>query len=141
MNAPGEAVQTIDGPADVANYLANWKRGESELILKVDGKEVKPFVPRTLALYPTQLYETVSMFLLVLVLLAFEPLKTHDGQVMAVFMVCYGIHRWLNELLRNDPRPIGFEAYGSLMILTAGVVFFLFLAFRQPKQYEPQLLA
>jgi prolipoprotein diacylglyceryltransferase len=77
--------------------------------------------PRTLGLYPTQLYEVVSMFLLLLVLLAYEPFRRNPGQVMAVLMVGYGIHRSLNELLRDDPRPISLELLGSGFLIVAGI--------------------
>ncbi len=40
------------------------------------------------------------MFLLLLVLLAYYPLRHNPGQVVAVLMACYGVHRYLNELLR-----------------------------------------
>jgi prolipoprotein diacylglyceryltransferase len=138
-----QAPQVIKSPYQVNDFLTHrWPRGMSALMMKVvdnTGKEKDmTYVPQTLGLHPTQLYETVSMFLLVLLLMAFSPLKTHDGQVMGVFMICYAIHRYLNELLRNDPRPVGFEAYGSILLLAAGVIFFLFLTYRRPKQYQPE---
>ncbi len=146
---PGDVIRQIDGQSveqswQVSSYLApqRWPRGKSDLTLVVDNengnKREMTFTPRTIGLYPTQLYETVSMFLLVLLLLAFEPFKNRDGQVMGLFMVCYGVHRSLNELLRNDPRPIGFEANGSLILLVAGVAFLAFLWWRRPAQYQPE---
>jgi hypothetical protein len=42
-------------------------------------------------------------------------------------MIGYGVHRYLNELLRNDPRPIGLESHTSELLVAAGVIFMLAL--------------
>jgi len=144
---PGQIIQEVNGKPvggneQLVTYLGReWPKGESELKLKVltdDGtsKSLR-FTPRTLGLHPTQLYETVSMVLLLLLLLAYSPFKTRDGQVMAVLLVCYAVHRYLNELLRSDDRPTGFESYGSLLLLAAGLGFMIWL-WRRPAQYVPQ---
>ncbi len=62
------------------------------------------------------------MFLLFLFLTAVYPFRWRVGQITALLMVCYGMHRWLNELLRDDPRPIGFERYSSLFLILCGIV-------------------
>jgi prolipoprotein diacylglyceryltransferase len=111
----------------------NWPRGETSLRLKVkhaneaEAIELPPIAPRTLGLHPTQLYEVVSMALLFLVLTAYYPLRRRQGQVMAVLMVGYGIHRYLNELLRDDPRPQGFESYTSIFLIVAGIALWVYL--------------
>src|SRR5205814_1976599 len=83
---------------------ANWPRGREELTLGVlrDGKEIDlpPFVPRTVGLYPTQLYETVSMVLLIFLLLAYYPFRRHDGQLLTLCMIGYAVHRFINESIR-----------------------------------------
>jgi phosphatidylglycerol:prolipoprotein diacylglycerol transferase len=91
-----------------------WQKGDQALTLDVvrpDGSKATlgPFVPRTLGLHPTQVYETVSMLLLMLFLLAFHPFRHHDGQTMTMFLGCYAIHRFLNEILRNDTSVVGFN--------------------------------
>ncbi|MGH7170599.1 MAG: prolipoprotein diacylglyceryl transferase family protein [Gemmataceae bacterium] len=113
-----------------------WPRGETELRFKVkhakdaEAVELPPIAPRTLGLHPTQLYEVVSMALLFLVLTAYYPLRRRQGQVMAVLMVSYGVHRYLNELLRDDPRPQGFESYTSIFLCVAGIVMWVYLQTR-----------
>jgi phosphatidylglycerol:prolipoprotein diacylglycerol transferase len=91
-----------------------WQKGDQKLTLDVvrqDGSKatVGPFTPRTLGLHPTQVYETVSMLLLMLFLLAFHPFRHHDGQTMTLVLACYAIHRFLNEILRNDTAAVGFN--------------------------------
>ena len=124
---------------DLDFYLSSsqWPRGQSRLTLEYQprpGEDVATMViaPRTLGLYPTQLYEVVSMVLLFLVLLAYEPFRRNPGQVMAVLMMGYGIHRYLNEILRDDPRPEGFETYGSFICVAVGVALWTWLWRKAP---------
>ncbi len=120
-------------PVDVMTQclVYNWPRGETQLRLNIkhaNGEEAElEFAPRTLGLHPTQLYEVVSMALLFLVLTAYYPLRHREGQVMAVLMVGYGVHRYLNELLRDDPRPQGFESYTSIILVVAGIALWTYL--------------
>jgi len=105
----------------------NWPRGRHLLELTVispgeQQEKTLRFTPYTLGLYPTQLYEVMSMLLLMLVLMAYSPLRHHPGQVMALLMIGYGLHRYLNELLRDDPRPKGVESYGSVILVVGGVL-------------------
>jgi prolipoprotein diacylglyceryltransferase len=137
---PGDVIiradkQNIHSPEDLTVYLRssqNW-RGKKDLSLSVihanaaTVTELPPFEPRTLGLYPTQLYESTSMILLFLLLLAYEPFRRHEGQLMALVMIGYAVHRYLNELLRDDPRPKGFEFYVSLLFLILGVALWLWL--------------
>ncbi len=114
----------------------NWPRGETQLRLKVkhaangEEEELPPIAPRTLGLHPTQLYEVVSMALLFLVLMAYYPLRRRPGQVISVLMASYGVHRYLNELLRDDPRPQGLESYVSIVLVVAGIALWVYLQFR-----------
>lgn len=136
---PGDRIVKADDrdirdARDLNDYLANqgeWPRGKRDLTLTVlhantaEAVELPAFVPWTLRLHPTQVYETVSMALLLLVLFTYEPFKRRDGELMALMMIGYGIHRYVNEMLRSDPRPVGFESYVSLFLVGAGVVIVL----------------
>ncbi len=102
--APGIDLYATDRLEDLAR---DWPRGKSQLTLAVerDGRiiDLEPFSPRTIGLYPTQLYETVSMVLLILLLLAFYPFRRHDGQLFVLLMIGYAVHRFINESLRIEP--------------------------------------
>ncbi len=134
--------KSITSAFDLKNYLANpnnWPRGQTKLSLTVrkpDGSEAAlAFMPWTLELHPTQLYESISMFLIFWLLTFFYPFRRHDGEVMVLLMVCYAIHRYVNELLRGDPRPVGFEWKASVFLLAAGLALGFWLG-RQPVQYR-----
>ncbi|MEZ6141445.1 MAG: prolipoprotein diacylglyceryl transferase [Zavarzinella sp.] len=93
--------------------VLNWPRGKKEMTLVVerDQKEttLPTFIPRSIRLHPTQLYETISMLLLMTFLMLFDRYRRHDGQVFTLFLLGYGIHRFLNEILRNDTPVEGFS--------------------------------
>lgn len=86
-------------------------RSKTSLALKVqhaDSKieELPSFSPRTLGLYPTQIYESISMALLFFVLCAYTPLRRRYGEVFVLLLFGYALHRFINEQLRNDTDPI-----------------------------------
>jgi phosphatidylglycerol:prolipoprotein diacylglycerol transferase len=113
----------------------DWKRGEKRLGLTVerDGKDVPlpPFVPLTLPLHPTQLYETISMVLLFFVLLTLLPFRLHYGMLFPVLMCCYAVHRFLNESLRDDTDPVlrnlTLSQAISIAVFTGGILLELYL--------------
>jgi prolipoprotein diacylglyceryltransferase len=105
----------------------HWPRGDQSLDVDVerDGQVVHigPFIPRSLGLHPTQVYETISMLLLMLLLLSFYRFRAYDGQVMTLFIACYAIHRFLNETLRNDTDIV---AFGMTLSQNISILMLLF---------------
>jgi phosphatidylglycerol:prolipoprotein diacylglycerol transferase len=133
FSSPGDE-RAITSYRDLENDLGpRWIRGKNDLALTVQrGKEEKAlpaFRPQTLGLHPTQLYESFSMLLVFFLLLAYLPLRRQPGEAMALFMFCYGLQRFLVEMLRDDPRPIGFERYTSVLLMIAGPLLFLGVRF------------
>jgi hypothetical protein len=140
----GDQIIEIDGKnADVFSYLGShtgWPRGKNDLTLKVkhaaDGavQDIGPFVPWTIGLHPTQLYESISTALLFFLLLAYFPYRRFAGSVMVLFMLCYSVHRFIDEVLRNDTRPVWFDMTLSqnisVAVFVAAVVLGLFIVFR-----------
>src|SRR5207247_1932695 len=105
---PGDIILKIDDlaterPGDVYDKLKldKWPRGKNDLVLTVkrgnEEKKLPAFAPWTIGLHPTQLYETISMALVLWLLLALYPYRTKDGQVMVLFMFCYAFHRFFDE--------------------------------------------
>jgi phosphatidylglycerol:prolipoprotein diacylglycerol transferase len=122
----------VNSYRELDHYLGrDWTRGKNDLALTVQrGKQpiaLAPFVPRTLGLHPTQLYESISMFLVFLLLCAYSGFRRRPGEVMALLMFCYGLQRYVVEMLRDDPRPIGFEKYISILLMIVGPVLFVWL--------------
>jgi hypothetical protein len=141
------AIDKTDPVAGVTLYphdylwelVRDWPRGRGELALVVDrnGQSVPvAFTPRTVPFFPTQLYETVSMLLLIGVLLAFQPFRRHDGQVLVLLMVGYAAHRFLNEAIRIEPTyalGLTLSQWISVLIFVAAVGLELYLRRTQPR--------
>jgi phosphatidylglycerol:prolipoprotein diacylglycerol transferase len=144
---PGDVIVGMDGKPladyrDLTATLRDWPRGKKDVTLTVRrGTQelvLPPYIPRTVGLVPTQIYESISMFLVFLVLLALYPLRKYDGQVMVVLMLCYAVHRFFNETLRNDtpsyyidllgahiPLGLTFSQWISILIFASGVALHL----------------
>jgi prolipoprotein diacylglyceryltransferase len=141
LSAPVHLYSEYDTLWDL--LVNKWPRGEDKLELEVQrGNTVvalSPFVPRTLGLYPTQLFEVISMALLFVVLNFFFPLRRHYGEVIALLVICYACHRFLNEMLRNDTDPVAFgmtlSENGSIMFGIIGIGLFIWL-WRKPVDRE-----
>ena len=137
---PGDVIVRLnDRPVncypDLDQYLGSagaWPRGENRLALAVVHRggsapaDLATVKPRTLGLHPTQLYESISMALLFLVLAAYEPLRRREGMLMVAFILGYAVHRFLNEMLRNDTDIIHVGHFNTGMTLSQnGSILFL----------------
>ena len=135
----------IYGFNDLSEYLGPyWPRGQSDLELTVArgaaGEQseitIGPFRPMTMGLHPTQVYESISMVLLLFFLLSYYPFKKRDGSVMVFFMLGYGVHRFLDEMLRTDTEPVAFNMTLSqnisIIVLLAGLILALVVWRRRP---------
>jgi phosphatidylglycerol:prolipoprotein diacylglycerol transferase len=153
----GDVIVEADGQpihqyADLWNHFGgDWPRGKTDLQLTVQrGAEtiaLPAFEPRTLGLHPTQFYETVSTALILLLLLAYEPFQKRKGELLVILMLCYSVHRFLNESLRNDTVPpidslFGWKVtltqsqWGSIVVFAGGIALLLWLL-RRPKVAPP----
>jgi prolipoprotein diacylglyceryltransferase len=148
---PGDVITAVDGqrvedyPDLTRALLADWPRGQNGVTFTVRRKDASgreepveaAYTPRTLGLHPTQVYESVSMFLLFWVLVFFHPLRRHDGQVFTLLMACYAVHRFLNEVLRDDTQPVALgmtlSQNGSLLLIAIAVALEVWLARSQGK--------
>jgi hypothetical protein len=144
---PGDQIIAVNGHQILTYYqlegaMQPMGRGMADMELTVqrpgqDQPIVLPkFTPRTMPLYPTQLFETISMVLLFLALTAFYPFRRYYGQVFVMLMVGYAFHRFFNETLRNDTDPVlwrlTLSQVGSILVLSAAVVLHFIL-----RKYSP----
>jgi phosphatidylglycerol:prolipoprotein diacylglycerol transferase len=141
----GDQIETVNGQ-EVKTELALERylstNPNLQLTVQRDGQTVAlpAFQPQTLGLYPTQVFESVSMILLFLFLMAYFPYRRHDGEVLLLFLTLYPLHRFLNEMLRNDTDPVAFgltlSQNGSLLILGVALCLWVWVL-RRPAQYHP----
>jgi prolipoprotein diacylglyceryltransferase len=114
----------ISSSEQLQDYLSRgWPRGKNDLTLEVRREKrypngeieldekgrpewvpetIGPIRPRSIGLYPTQIHESISAFLIFLLLLAVEPFTRREGTLMILFLLLYPIHRFFDEMLRND---------------------------------------
>lgn len=86
-------------------------------------------VPLGVPLHPSQLYESVSAFVLLLVLLAVLKNRRFQGQVFIVYLLSYSVLRFLLEFFRGDAsRGTVFGGALSTSQFIAILVVFLTLA-------------
>jgi prolipoprotein diacylglyceryltransferase len=140
---PGVEATATDRLAD---SIRDWPRGKNEITLTVERgpeggatEQKVTFEPVTVGLYPTQLYETVSMALLILFLLAYYPFRRHDGQLMTLLMMGYAFHRFVNESLRIEPTVGGgltLSQWGSVVIFVAAVAMEIYLWRTMPSRWS-----
>jgi phosphatidylglycerol---prolipoprotein diacylglyceryl transferase len=141
---PGDVIRSINGvPANDVNS-ANLINGILSLTVQ-RGSAMVPitFAPTSIGVNPTQIFETISMCLLLFFLLSYFPFRRHDGELMVLFMCGYGVHRYLNEMLRTDTDPVAFgltlSQNISIAVLAAAAVLAYFVWRRPPISATPPL--
>jgi phosphatidylglycerol:prolipoprotein diacylglycerol transferase len=81
---------------------------------------------KSLPVHPTQIYSSINAFLICLFLLAFERVKRHDGQVVAMMFTLYSVTRFLLEILRDDePWVFAGRSFGLTIAQTFSIGIFL----------------
>jgi phosphatidylglycerol---prolipoprotein diacylglyceryl transferase len=87
--------------------------------------------PQSLPVHPTQLYDSVGALLLCFVLIAYDPLRRHDGETLALLFILHPIARFLVEALRTDePKQyfgMSISQVGSLLFVAAALGLWFYL--------------
>lgn len=101
-----------------------------------------PTAPWSRPVHPTQLYSALDACVLLVLLLAYYPLRRRDGEVMALLMIAYPITRFLIEYLRNDEAAffggLTISQNISVLILLAGLLYWYRLS-RWPAERHADL--
>ncbi len=72
--------------------------------------------PQSLPVHPTQIYMTVSLVLVFLLLLVYSRRKAFDGAVVLAYLFLYGMVRYAVEIFRNT--GFGGDSTGSVFGMT-----------------------
>jgi phosphatidylglycerol:prolipoprotein diacylglycerol transferase len=73
--------------------------------------------PRSAPMHPTQIYSSINALLLCLLLVAYYPLRRHDGEVFALLLTLYPITRFVLEIIRTDEMAV----FGTQMSISQNV--------------------
>lgn len=102
--------------------------------VKLYSELVEPHL-RGVYLHPTQLYESLSLFLLSGFLYAIHRRKKFDGQIFSLYLVIYPVIRFIIEFFRGDSirgfvlgTSISTSQFLSVFLLIGGILaYFLFM--------------
>jgi phosphatidylglycerol:prolipoprotein diacylglycerol transferase len=87
------------------------------------------FAPSGVKLIPTQLFSSVGDFFIaaILILIAERKKDMAHGNIGAIYMLLYGVGRFVIEIFRNDDRGavgiLSTSQFISIFIVAAGIVF------------------
>lgn len=73
--------------------------------------------------HPTFLYEGMWNFLILLIILAWFRKKTFDGEMFCIYLIGYGIGRFLIESLRIDQLQIGSTGIAATQVVCILITF------------------
>lgn len=135
----GDFITKVNGEPFHPNALVPIDGQLTLQVLRGDGPHTITYAPTTIGINPTQIYETISMTLLLFFLLSYLPYKRRDGELMVLLMFGYGVHRFLNEMLRTDTDPVAFgltlSQNVSIGVLAAAIVL-AWIVYRRPRRVE-----
>ncbi len=87
------------------------------------------FAPAGVKLYPTQLISSAGDFLITIILLLYTKKAKHTGNVGAMYLMLYGVGRFLVEFLRSDERgAVGYlstSQFISIGIMIVAIFMFI----------------
>jgi phosphatidylglycerol:prolipoprotein diacylglycerol transferase len=91
--------------------------------------------PLNVALHPTQLYEAGAELLILVLLLATERKgRPYPGRTFWLYMLLYGISRFVIEIYRGDPRGMvgsfSTSQFVSILIVPLAIVMLILLSRR-----------
>ena len=95
-------------------------------------------LPRSLPIHPTQIYSAIDGFLLLFVLLAYEPFQRRSGELLALLLTLHPVSRFLLEVIRIDEASmfgtgLSISQLISVVALAGAVVLWAYIL-RQPRQ-------
>jgi phosphatidylglycerol---prolipoprotein diacylglyceryl transferase len=79
------------------------------------------FPSSDIKVYPTQLFSSICLFLIFAALFRLQKRRRFKGEVISLYLVCYGVFRFLIEFLRGDLEPV-FHGLSPTQIIS---VFFI----------------
>lgn len=98
------------------------------------------FAPAGVKLIPTQLLSSAGDFLIMFILLAYSRRSKKTGNVGALYLILYGIGRFLIEFLRSDDRgAVG--ALSTSQFISIGIVILSLLMFFSHKIFKKNTAA
>ncbi len=100
--------------------------------------------PAGISLLPTQLFSSAGNFVIAGILIWYARKNRTKGNVGALYMLLYGIGRFLIEFLRNDSRgavgQLSTSQFISLFIVVGGALLFMYNNHRAKKEIAEEVV-
>lgn len=102
--------------------------------------ENSPFAPSGISLLPTQLISSAGNFLIAAILILIARRRKNKGIVLSMYLILYGVGRFIIEIFRNDPRgnvgTFSTSQFISIFMVGFGVALCIYLKCRKDKSKE-----
>ena len=95
--------------------------------------------PDGLSHYPTQVFEMIFQFGIGLLFVFFLRRRILFGRLFSLYLIAYGIFRFLTEFIRDTPKyfgPISGYQVLSLFMIILGAIFLSKRTFNQPASWD-----
>lgn len=129
----------VSYPYDSIPYVEQYEQGqlaappalrdENDRLVKESALKAQPTLAeiarreRSLPVHPSQLYSTLTAWLICAMLLAYWTIPHVTGRVFALMLIVEGITRFLLELLRVEPPVAHIAGYGLSLSMILGIGF------------------
>ncbi|MEX2140950.1 MAG: prolipoprotein diacylglyceryl transferase family protein [Pirellulales bacterium] len=138
----------VDTVSDALAALLHLRDAGTEVRLRVTGGSdatsetlswtLPDELPRSIPIHPTQIYSAIDGFLLLFVLLAYEPFQRRSGELLALLLTLHPISRFLLEVIRIDEASmfgtgLSISQLISIIALAGAAVLWTYIL-RQPRQ-------
>jgi phosphatidylglycerol:prolipoprotein diacylglycerol transferase len=93
--------------ADIARDVMQWAGSQVTVVTDRGsiGWRQDGLPARSVPVHPTQLYSSLTAFLIFFFLWVYYPFRTRDGEVFALLITIYPVARILEEIIRIDEPP------------------------------------
>jgi phosphatidylglycerol:prolipoprotein diacylglycerol transferase len=142
----------IENVSDAMAALFHLRDAGTEVRLRVSSGSDAPSqtvgwtlpaeLPRSIPIHPTQIYSAIDGFLLLFVLLAYEPFQRRSGELLALLLTLHPISRFLLEVIRIDEASmfgtgLSISQLISIVALAGAIVLWAYILRQSPQQTRP----
>ncbi|MHA9741846.1 prolipoprotein diacylglyceryl transferase [Robinsoniella peoriensis] len=96
------------------------------------------FAPNGVSLLPTQIFSSLGDFLIAGFLIWYARKQKKDGKVISMYLILYGVGRFIVEIFRNDPRGnvgvLSTSQFISIFMVAFGAGMMYFVTHRKKKE-------
>jgi phosphatidylglycerol---prolipoprotein diacylglyceryl transferase len=142
----------IENVSDALTALFHLRDAGTRVRLRVAGASDAPSqtvgwtlpveLPRSIPIHPTQIYSAIDGFLLLFVLLAYEPFQRRSGELLALLLTLHPISRFLLEVIRIDEASmfgtgLSISQLISIIALAGAVILWVYILRQPPQEIRP----